>query len=118
MRTARELESEFLRGVNAIVEPLVRAGFGFPRFWLTGLIVMEMQGRRSGCALNVPLLATKLGDLVLVSTVRSRRSHSRSMGMPCSTSVVAHGVTQQARVETEHRQEDEGRDHTIDVSYH
>ena len=74
MRTASMLESDFLRCVNSIVEPLVRAGFGSSRFWPTGLIVVETQGRRSGRTLNVPLLATKLGDLVLVSTVRSRRS--------------------------------------------
>jgi len=74
MRTTRELESDVFRGVNAIVEPLIRAGFGPPRFWPTGLIVVETHGRRSGRTLTVPLLATKLGDLVLVSTVRSRRS--------------------------------------------
>ena len=74
MRTAPGLESDFFRCVNSIVEPLVRAGFGSPKLWPTGFIVVETQGRKSGRTLNVPLLATKLGDLVLVSTVRSRRS--------------------------------------------
>jgi deazaflavin-dependent oxidoreductase (nitroreductase family) len=74
MRTTRELERDVFRGVNTLVEPIIRAGFGSPRFWPTGLIVLETYGRRSDRTHNIPLLATKLGDLVVVSTVRSRQS--------------------------------------------
>lgn len=74
IRTEPGLEIDFFRCINSVVEPLVRIGFGSPRLWPTGLIVVETQGRKSGRTLNVPLLATRLGALVLVSTVRSRRS--------------------------------------------
>lgn len=75
MRTTRGLERDIVHGVNTtLVEPLIHAGFGSPRFWPTGLIVLETYGRRSGRTHSIPLLATKFGDLVVVSTMRSRQS--------------------------------------------
>ena len=41
MRTVHELESDVLRGVNAIVEPIIRTGLVSP-FWPTGLIVVVL----------------------------------------------------------------------------
>lgn len=67
------LEACVFRQLNHIVEPLVRAGVGSPGPWPAGAVVIETTGRTSGRKLNVPLLATLIGDLVLVSTV-SRRS--------------------------------------------
>lgn len=64
------LESEFYRGLNSVVEPLVRAGIGSPLLWPTGAIVLETTGRSTGRTYNVPLLATRIGDLLLVSTIR------------------------------------------------
>jgi hypothetical protein len=64
------LEAEFYREVNQIVEPLVRAGFGSPGLWPAGVIVVEIRGRKTGRTLNVPLLATLVGNFMLVSTVR------------------------------------------------
>ena len=66
------LESEFYRGLNQFVEPLVRAGVGSPILSPTGAIVLETIGRRSGRLYKVPLLATRIHDLLLVSTVRRR----------------------------------------------
>ena len=66
------LESDFYRGLNSVVEPLVRAGFGSPVLWPTGAIVLETTGRNTGQSFNVPLLATRIGDLVVVSTYRRR----------------------------------------------
>ena len=66
------MESDFYRGLNQFVEPLVRAGVGSPLWWPTGAIVLETTGRSTGRTYNVPLLATHIGDLLLTSTVRRR----------------------------------------------
>jgi deazaflavin-dependent oxidoreductase (nitroreductase family) len=68
------LEAAFFRSLNAFVEPFVRAGFGSPGWWPTGAIVLETKGRKTGRTLSVPVLATLVGGLVVVATVR-RRSH-------------------------------------------
>jgi deazaflavin-dependent oxidoreductase (nitroreductase family) len=70
-------ERGFFSGLNAFVEPLVRAGWFAPQppLWSTGLIVLEHTGRRSGRAYATPLLALHLGQALLVSTVRGQRSN-------------------------------------------
>jgi len=68
------VEAEFFRTLNLLVEPAVRAGCGFPVFGLTGLIALETKGRRTGLPHSIPVLATLVGDHVLVGTVRGNRS--------------------------------------------
>ena len=68
------LETEFFRTLNLLVEPAVRAGCGFPVFGLTGLIALETKGRRTGLPHSIPVLATLVGDHVLVGTIRGNRS--------------------------------------------
>ena len=75
----RSLESRCLHTLNRFVEPLVRAGVGSPGLLPTGAIVLETIGRRTGRRTSVPLLATVLGDLVLVSTLRSRSQWLRDV---------------------------------------
>jgi deazaflavin-dependent oxidoreductase (nitroreductase family) len=70
VREMARLESEFYRGLNQLIEPLVRAGVGSPILSPTGAIVLETTGRSTGRTYNVPLLATRIGDLLLVSTIR------------------------------------------------
>jgi deazaflavin-dependent oxidoreductase (nitroreductase family) len=67
-------EAAFFERLNGVVEPLVRAGFGSPGPCATGVILVETTGRRSGRTISVPLVAAALGDLVIVSTLRARRS--------------------------------------------
>ncbi len=73
------LQSDFFRGLNQFVEPLVRAGLGAPVLFPAGAIVVETLGRKSGRRLNVPLVAALVGDLVLVSTVRRRSNWLRNL---------------------------------------
>jgi deazaflavin-dependent oxidoreductase (nitroreductase family) len=71
-QSLQQFEAEFFRVLNAFVEPMVRAGVGSPGLWPTGAIVLETTGRKTGRSFNVPVMATLVGDLVVVSTVRRR----------------------------------------------
>ena len=72
IRELERLEAKFYREVNQIVEPLVRAGVGSLGVGATEAIVVEMKGRKTGRTFKVPLLATLVGNVLLVSTVRRR----------------------------------------------
>ncbi|MBL8192080.1 MAG: nitroreductase family deazaflavin-dependent oxidoreductase [Acidobacteria bacterium] len=61
---------EFFTRLNQVVEPLVRAGFGNPLLWPTGAIVVETTGRKSGRKINIPVLATRIGEWIIFSTIR------------------------------------------------
>lgn len=64
------LQNEFFSGLNQIAEPLIRAGLGNPLLWPTGTIVVETVGRKTGRKINLPVLATRIGEFVVFSTVR------------------------------------------------
>lgn len=63
-------QNQFFGGVNLFAEPLIRAGMGNPLFWPTGTIVVEITGRNSGRKINLPVLATRFGGLIIFGTAR------------------------------------------------
>ena len=74
MPSQRSVEVEFFRMLNRIVEPMIRAGVGSPRFVPSGFIVLETIGRQSGARRRSPLAATRIGAHVVVGTFRGDRS--------------------------------------------
>ena len=70
-RNLQKIEAEFFRSLNHFVEPIVRMGVGSPLPWSSGTVVLEVKGRKSGETFSLPIMATLVGDLILVGTVRT-----------------------------------------------
>jgi deazaflavin-dependent oxidoreductase (nitroreductase family) len=71
---AGQLEGAFFAAVNAVVEPVARAGLLSAPVCALGVISLETTGRRSGKVHRVPVLAMTVGDYLLVATTRGKRS--------------------------------------------
>ena len=69
------LETIYYEALNGLLTPLAESGALAPGIVPAGLIVLETTGWRSGRARRTPVVAAALGDCLLVSTVRGRRSH-------------------------------------------
>lgn len=68
--TQAQLTQTAFRTLNSVVRPAVESGVGNPLPVGGGAIVLETTGRKSGEPRRVPLLASRCGGKLVVSTVR------------------------------------------------
>jgi F420H(2)-dependent quinone reductase len=74
LTNCNKLEQKVFRGLNSVVEPAVRRGFGSPTLAPASLIVLETVGFKSGLPRRTPLWSFRLGRYRIISTARGERS--------------------------------------------
>nr|WHW29302.1 hypothetical protein [uncultured bacterium] len=70
MTDPTDLTRASFRALNSVVKPIVEAGAGNPLPLGMGAVVLETVGRKSGLPREVPLLANRVGNSLVVTTVR------------------------------------------------
>jgi len=97
LKAARaEVTQAGFRLLNATVEPAVRSGIANPPPLGPGAVVLETIGRVSKKTRRVPLLASRLGDKLVLSTVRSDSQWLKNVEAEPAVLVWLHGKSRPA----------------------
>jgi F420H(2)-dependent quinone reductase len=85
------------RAVNSVVVlPFTKLGIGAPPVVGIGTVTVATTGRRSGRPHEVPLAAARLGDTVVVSTVRRNSEWVRNLESDSMATIWLDGCARQA----------------------
>lgn len=88
LKTAQaDVTQAAFRLLNSVVQPAVRAGVANPLPVGAGAIVLETTGRVSGKKRAVPLLASRVCDTLVVSTVRGDSQWLKNIEADASVTV-------------------------------
>ena len=97
MTTTFDLFAPAIRAVNSVVVgPFTKRGIGAPPVVGIGTVTLATTGRRSGRAREVPLAAARVGDTVVVSTVRPDSEWVRNLESDPTTTIWLDGRARQA----------------------
>jgi hypothetical protein len=88
--------------LNSVVRPLVRRGLGSPLPLGVGTVLLATTGRQSGELREVPLLSARLGDSLVVSTVRTRSNWIRNAEVSPTVRVWVDGIERTGVAEVHH----------------
>lgn len=64
------LQSDFIKTVGRSLMPWIEMGFGNPLLWPTGAVVVEVADNTTGRKYKLPLTATRIGNLILLTALR------------------------------------------------
>ncbi|MBS1810420.1 MAG: hypothetical protein JST84_19810 [Acidobacteria bacterium] len=64
------LQFDVIKTLGQRLTPLIEMGFGNPLLWPTGAVVVEVTDRDSERTYKLPLTATRIGDLILLTSLR------------------------------------------------
>jgi hypothetical protein len=102
----RQLSASLTRtgfgALNGVVRPLVRRGLGSPLPVGVGTVLLGTTGRMSGELREVPLVSVRVGDTLIVSTVRTRSNWIRNAEASPSVHVWVDGVERSGVAEVHH----------------
>ncbi len=96
--TANMVRTGF-RTLNHLIAPLVERGVGNPPILGVGPVVVQTRGRKSGLARRVPLLSARIGNTVIVSTVRPGSHWMANLQAAPSATVTLFGSERRADTE-------------------
>ncbi len=96
--TANVVRTGF-RTLNHLIAPLVERGVGNPPLLGFGPVMVQTRGRKSGLARRVPLLSARIGNTVIVSTVRPGSQWMANLQAAPSATVTLFGSERRADTE-------------------
>ncbi|MBL8202946.1 MAG: hypothetical protein JNM09_01860 [Blastocatellia bacterium] len=74
VREITRLQSDVIKTLGQSLTPLIEMGVGNPLLWPTGAVVVEVMDKDSDRTYKLPLTATRIGNLLLLTSLRRQAS--------------------------------------------